>query len=227
MIRRITGVVTRPRATFAALAQRPDWFAPWLVLVGVWAACGGLLLSSDLGQQALVDERVRVIETLGGQVTDPEYAALQANPPWWVYFTSGGRLLLMPLTTVAVAGLMLATARANRKAATWSQALSLAVHANVALVIGQLVATPLHYVRESLTSPLNVAAILPLMEEGTAPARFFGTIDLFAVWWAVLLAVGLSVLTGQRARSYVWKIGIVFLVFAAITATVIVAMGGA
>jgi hypothetical protein len=227
LIRRITGVVLRPRATFAALVERPAWLAPWLVLVGVWAVCGGLLLSSEVGQQALVDERVRVIETLGGEVTDAEYAALQARPPWWVYFTSGGRLLLMPLTTLGVAALMLMTARMQPARATWAQALSIVVHASVALVIGQLVATPLHYIRESLTSPLNLAAVLPLMEEGTAPARFFGTIDLFAAWWAGLLAVGLSVLTGRRVRYYVWRIAVVFLVFAAITATVIVAMGGA
>jgi hypothetical protein len=108
-----------------------------------------------------------------------------------------------------------------------SQAIAVAVHASVPLVIGQVIATPLHYVRESLTSPLNLAAILPLMEEGTLPARFFGTIDLFAVWWAGLIALGLATWTGRRARDYAWRIAALFVAFAAVTAATIAAMGGA
>ena len=227
LIRRIAGVVLRPRATFADLVHTPAWLATWLVILIVWAALGGWLLSTEVGQQALVDERVRVVEAFGGLVTDVDYAALQARPPWWVYFTSGGRALLMPLTTVVVAMLLLGVARSTRRDVSIHQAMAISVHASVALLIGQIVATPLHYVRESLTSPVNLAAILPLMEEGTMPARLFGTIDLFALWWAWLLAVGLSSLTGQRVRRYAWRIAALFLVFAAVTATATVIMGGA
>lgn len=226
MIGRLLGGVLRPRATFASLVQTPTWLPAWLIVLSIWALCGGWLLSTDVGQQALVDERVRSVETFGGQVSDAEYSALQASPPWWVYFTSGSRMLLMPLTTLLVAALLVVSARAAGTKATLSQALAITVHASVALLIGQVIATPLHYVRESLTSPLNLAAVLPLMDEGTLPARFFGTIDVFAVWWAGLLAVGLAALTGQRARHYAWRIAALFLVFAAVTATAIVAMGG-
>jgi hypothetical protein len=145
-----------------------------------------------------------------------------------VYFTSGGRVLLFPATTVGIALALFGAARAGgAHTTTMTQSLAIAVHATVPLALGQIIATPLHYVRESLTSPLNLAAILPLMEEGTLPARFFGTIDLFALWWAALLAIGLSALTGQRARRYAWRIAALFFVFAAVTATIIVAMGGA
>ena len=224
---RITGVVLRPRATFEALAHKPGWLAPWLLILAVWAICGGWLLSTETGQQALVDERVRVIETLGDDITDADYAALQASPPWWVYFTSGSRVLLAPLTTILVGALVLGTARMSGAVVSFAQAMSVAVYASVVLLLGQIIATPLHYVRESLTSPLNLAAILPLMEDGTLAARFFGTIDLFAAWWAGLLSIGLAVLTGRRASAYAWRIAVVFLVFAAVTAAAIVAMGGA
>lgn len=223
----IAGVVLRPRATFATLVKAPAWLSTWSVILIVWAACGAWLLSTDVGQQALVDERVRVVETFGGVVSDGEYAALQASPPWWVYFTSGGRVLLLPSSTVVVALLLYVVARAGGAAATMNQAMALAVHASVPLVIGQVIATPLHYVRESLTSPLNLAAVLPLMEEGTLPARFFGTIDLFAVWWAGLIALALAVWTGRRARHFAWRIAALFVAFAAVTAAMIAAMGGA
>lgn len=227
LIRRIWGVVARPRATFAALVQAPALLVTWLAILIIWIGCGGWLLSTEVGQQALVDERVRVVEAFGGTVTDAEYAALQTKPPWWIYFTSGGRVLLLPVTTVAVAALLLLAARLAGTRATMTQALALVVHASIVLVIGQLVATPIHYVRESLTTPFNLAAVLPLLDEGTLAARFFGTIDLFAVWWMGLLCLGVAALTGQRAGQYAWRVGLLLLVFAAVTATIIVAMGGA
>jgi hypothetical protein len=220
-------VVLRPRATFSQLVQAPAWLATWSVILILWALCGGWLLSTAVGQQALVDERVRVVETLGREVTDAEYAALQAAPPWWIYLTSGGRALLLPVTTIIVAAVLRIVARGAGMQATMSQALAVTVHASVVLLLGQIIATPLHYVRESLTTPLNLGAILPLMEDGTAPARFFGAIDLFALWWAGLLAVGLSVMTGKRARYYAWRIATLFLAFAAVTAAIFAVMGGA
>jgi hypothetical protein len=227
VIRRIAGVVLRPRATMAALVGAPTWLSTWSVILIVWACCGGWLLSTEVGRQALVDERVRVVETFGGAVSDAEYAALQAAPPWWIYFTSGGRALLSPLTTVAVAVVMAIIARLHGTPATLAQTLAVVVHASVVLVIGQLVATPLHYLRESLTSPLNLAAVLPLMQPGTWPARIFGTLDLSALWWAGLLAIGMAQLTGRQVRYYAWRIAALFLVFAIVTATAIGAMGGA
>jgi hypothetical protein len=221
-------MVTRPRATLAELIARPAWVAPWLLILIVWAVCGGWLLSTEIGQQALVDERVRVIETFGGEVEDDEYAALQAHLPWWVYLTSGGRALLAPPATVLAAVSLWLVARGDGAVATTMRhALAIAIHASVVLLIGQLIATPLHYLRESLTSPLNMAAVLPLMEEGTLPARFFGTLDIFAMWWAWLLALGLSALTRRPVRRYAWPLAAAYIGFAAIVAALIAATGGA
>ena len=226
MIRRIAGVVTRPRASLAELVERQTWAATWLFILIVWAICGGWLLSTEVGQQALVDERVRIIESFGGTVSDSHYAALLARPPWWVYFISGGRLLLTPEVTLLVAFALWAVARFEGAPATFVQGLTVAVHATLVLLIGQIVATPLHYVRESLTSPLNMAAILPLMEEGTAPARFFGSLDLFAVWWAGVLAVGLSVLTRRRTGRYGLLMTALLVTFATVMTAIMAVMSG-
>ena len=226
-MRRIAGVVLRPRATLTAVRNTPAWLATWSVILIVWALCGGLLLSTEIGQQALVDEQVRVVESFGGTVTDAEYAALQAQPPWWVYFTSGSRLLLLPLTTVLVAGAVFAVGRSDGAPVTWPQALALVVHASVVLALGQVIATPMHYIRESLTSPLNLAAVLPLVESGTVAARFFGSLDLFVVWWAGLLALSVSMLTGRRLWRYAAPAAGLYLAFAAVAAAVIAVTGGA
>lgn len=225
MKRRIAGVFSRPRATFAELARQPRWWDTWILILAVWSACGAWLLTNSVGRQALVDERVRADEAFGGRVSDDEYRQLQANPPLWTYVTSGGRLLLSPpVTLMAAAGLWLVARR--RANTTFEQALAVAVHASVVLAAGQVLATPMHYVRESLTSPFNLAAVLPLMEEGTLRTRFFGSVDVFAVWWAGLMALGLAVLTGRPARKYVWMAAVGFVAFAGLMTAVMAMMGG-
>ena len=110
-MRRVTGVLLHPRATMAEVVRHPAFITTWVVVLLAVAVCGGLLLSTPVGQQALVDERVRVTEALGRRVDDAEYARLQANPPLSVYLTSGGRLLLTPPVTLLVAAGLVLLAR--------------------------------------------------------------------------------------------------------------------
>ena len=175
-MRRVTGVLVHPRSTMAEVVQHPAFITTWVVILLAVAVCGGLLLSTAVGQQALVDERVRVTEALGMRVDDAAYARLQANPPLSVYLTSGGRMLLTPPVTILVASGLLILARLDGSGISFMTALAITVHATVVLALHQIVATPLHYAYESLTSPTNLAGILRLFDEGTWPARLFGTI---------------------------------------------------
>jgi hypothetical protein len=198
---RVAGVLIRPRRTMAEVVSRPDWACVWLSILVVWGACGTWLLSSPVGRQALVDERVRVVEAFGGAVDAAEYTRLQAHPPLQSYFTSGGRLLLAPPVTLMVAAGLWLASRRQALAGGFRPALAVGVYATVVLVVEQIVATPFHLVRESLISPFNLAAVLPGLDEGTLPARILGTIDLFALWWLGLLALGAAALLRQPARK--------------------------
>ena len=193
-MRRITGVLWQPRATMAEVVRNPAFLTAWIVVVLVVVACGSALLSTRVGRQALVDERVRVVEALGGRVDAAAYAALQADPPTLVYLTSGGRLLLTPPVTLLVALGVKVLAAASGARIRYVVALAIAVHATAVLAVQQVVATPLHYRRESLTSPTNIAGLLPMLAEGSWPARVLGSIDVFGLWWMWVLAVGLALL---------------------------------
>ncbi|HJU41626.1 MAG TPA: YIP1 family protein [Vicinamibacterales bacterium] len=219
-MRRVTGVLMHPRATMAEVVRHPAFITTWVVVLLVVAVCAGLLLSTPIGEQLLVDERVRVTEAMGGRVDDAMYARLQSNPPVSIYLTSGGRLLLTPPVTIAVALGMMLLARRDGTSLTFVTALAIAVHATVVLALQQVIATPLHFAYESLTSRTNLAGLLGVFDEGSWPARLFGAIDIFGLWWIWLLSLGISAATTRPSRRYFWKLLAVYMGIAAIVVTV-------
>lgn len=230
---RVTGVLLHPRATMGEVVRNPAFITTWVVVLLAVIVCGGWLLSTPVGRQALVDERVRVTEALGRRVDDAEYARLQADPPVSVYLTSGGRLLLTPPMTLLIAAGLVMLARLDGVRLTYVTALAIAVHATVVLAVQQIVATPVHYLYESLTSPTNVAGIIRVFDEGSLPARLFGAIDVFGLWWMWLLSLGMAAAAtaggsperGRRARRYAVRLLAVYVGVAAIVATVFAVLG--
>lgn len=224
-MRRVIGVLGHPRRTMTEVVSQPAFALAWVALLVVLAVCAFALLSTSVGRQALVDERVRVIEALGGRIDDAAYGALQASPPWLMYLTSGGRLLLTPEITLLVAAGLMALAALDGVKVRYVVALAITVHASVVLALQQIVATPLHFVRESLTSPTTVAGMLPVLEEGSLPARWLGAIDIFGLWWVWLMAVGLAAATGRPARRYLVRLLVAYIGVAAIVAVVFAVLG--
>lgn len=201
VLRRPGSVVVAPRATLRAVARRPEWLGAWAVGLALWGAAGAWLLSTEAGRLALVDERVRLIEAFGGNLDDEAYEALVTRPPLDAYLVSGGRVWLLPPSTLATAAVLWSLMRRAAPDATFRQALAVTVHANAVLVLQQLVLAPVHYARESLGSPTTVAALLGLGDE-TALALWLGGLDVVALWWLWLLAVGAGAATGRPAGRY-------------------------
>ncbi|MGE3273510.1 MAG: YIP1 family protein [Vicinamibacterales bacterium] len=226
MIRRLAGMLWQPRATQADVVADPAWLAPWLVVLAVPLLCGLLFLQTDMGPQALVDEQVRLTEVAGGTVNDAAYAALQARPPYLVYLLSGGRVLLNPLITVAVAAALAGLARADGAPVAYRTALAATVHASVVLAVGQVVALPLDIVRESVSNPTTLVAVMPGLDDGTVAAAFVGALDVFGLWWLAVLAIGLSVMTGRSAWRYVVRLGAAYLAVAGALVAGLAALGG-
>jgi Yip1 domain len=223
---RIAGVLRHPRSTMAALVAAPSWLTTWAFVLAVWLVPAAWLLSTPTGRQALVDERVRQVEAFGGRVDDVDYDALRQSPPVSAYFASGGRLLLAPPVTVLVAMGIGLLARLDQAPMTLGAALAVSVHASVVLAVQQLVATPLHYLRESLSSPSNLAVFLPGLEDGSVSARLFGAVDVFGLWWVWLLALGVAAATGRPARVYLGRLLVVYVGVAAAVAAAMALSGG-
>jgi hypothetical protein len=77
----------------------------------------------------------------------------------------------------------------------------------------------LNYAPESLSSPTNLTALFPVADN-TFVGRLLASIDLFLIWWAISLAIGLGVLYRRRttpiATTILTGYGAIALVIAAL-----------
>lgn len=209
----------------AAAVAQPTVAGPWIVVLALWLIPSAGLLSTSVGRQALVDEHVRIVEAFGGAVSDAQYVALQQSPPWSSFLT-GTRLLLVPVATLLVALAIWQVARWHQGSLSTAAALAVSVQASCILGLQQAVTVPLMFLRESVTNMTNLAAVLPGIQDGSLPARLFGSIDIFALWWGGLIALGLSAATGRPARRYAGALLGLYVGMAAVLAVVMVLRGG-
>ena len=196
---RMVGVILSPRATYAAVAARPRVLGALAVVLTVIVAATFLFLSTDVGQQASLDDNVRRMEAFGRTVSDAQYAQMEQMAPYSRYFAAVFQLILMPVLALVVAGLAYAVFNAALGGdAAFKQVYAIVVHSGAIMVVQALFGLPLAYARESLSGTTNLGVFVPFLDENSFAARMLGSLDLFLIWWMVSLAIGLGVLYRRR-----------------------------
>ena len=198
---RIAGVIFSPRATYAAVAATPRIFGVLACVIAVCAFGVFLFLSTDVGQQAMIDQQVRQMESFGSRMSDAQYARMEQIAPYSRYFAVGGQIVSLPIAALVIAGIAFAVFNAFLGGdAAFKQVYAIVAHSGVLIAVQQIFSLPLAYARESLTGATNLAVFFPFLDENSFPARLLGAIDLFLVWWVVSLAIGFGVLYRRRTQ---------------------------
>ncbi len=195
-----------------------------LVIAGTWIA----LLATETGRQAIVDQIVRQLEAYGFVVSDARYASIERFAPNAGYVLAAVSLIATPLfACLATAAVMLIFGRRQEPRVTFRQVFSMVAHTGVVLAAARVLAAPIAWLNESFSAPTNLASLFPMLEETGFTARVLGAIDLFIIWWTLVLAVGVSVLYEHRLRPIVFSLWAFYGAIAAVLAAVIVWRGGA
>jgi Yip1-like protein len=225
---RIFGVLTSPRATYADVAARPRSLGVLIVVLAISIASSTWFLSTEVGQRALIDQQLQAAEAFGRPIADAQYEQLQRFAGYSVYFAAASQIVFVPLVTLIIAGIVLAIFNgALGEDATFRQVFAIVAFSGVVVALKTLFSTPLNYARESLSSPTTLTAALPFFEDNTFPARLLGAIDLFYIWWALSLAIGLGVLYKRRTAPIATTFLIVYGAIALTIAAVRSAFAGA
>ena len=224
---RMLGVVRAPRATFDRLGAHPRFVDVLLVTFLVTAFSSALLLETETGRLALLDQWERTALAFGQPVTDSGYAVLLRASDNGAAYAIAAAIATGPLLAAALSAVLLGTFRVvSGGGVTYRQVLAIVTHAGIILMLRQLVAAPAVYSRETLASPTTFSLFLTMLDESSPLARFFGIVDLFVIWWVVVLAIGMSALYRRPARRLALAFMGTYVALAAILTITMALTGG-
>lgn len=227
LLSRIIGIVFAPGETFADVVAAPKVLGVLVFIILVMAVMVGGFHFTEVGQRAWLDQAVSSTESWGREVSDEQYAGMERMAPYAGYFATAWIVCVIPLMMLITAGILYAVFNAAMGGrATFKQVFAVVAHAGVISALSTIFVMPLNYVRETMTSPTNLSMLAPGLEEGSFLARLLGSIDLFLIWWVVVLGIGLAVLYRKRTQSVVLSLLAVYAVIAVIIAGTMSAMGG-
>jgi hypothetical protein len=223
---RIIGVLFSPRETFAAIVAKPRWLGVMVVTLVMSSAAYYVILGSQDMQDAIVDQQVRAIESRGNAVSDEQLANMERFIGYLPVGYAVGVFVLGPLFGAAVAGIItgiFTTLMGGN--GTFKQVFAVMNHAGIipafsALFVAGMLAVGAKPV--GVRPPgANLGVFLPMLEETSFLAVMLRSIDMFLLWWMIILAVGLGVLykrrTGPIATTFIGLYVVIALLIAVFT----------
>jgi hypothetical protein len=192
-------MVRSPRATLSSAVKSPRSLDMAVLVVVMSAACSAGFLMTRVGRLAALDQQVRQLESFGISVTDGTYEQLRDAVPYQPLVSAAFIIIGWPILWLVMARVVhWFGRRAGHSEVAFAQVLTVLVHASAIFAVRALVAAPVNYARESLGGSTSLGMVMPAFGESTFPARLLGAVDIFVLWWVVLVALGLSILYQRR-----------------------------
>lgn len=217
---RALGILTAPADTFRAVVAHPAWIGMLALVTLVSAALLGGFLSTETGQTAWLDAA-----TAGAP--QAQYEAMLSIAKYAGYMAAVQMLVMIPVVTVVTAGILYAVFNALGGDAVFKQVLAVVAHASLVTLLGQLFTVPINYARGAMASATNLAVFFPGVEPRSFAGWTLSMIDLFVIWYVLVLAIGLGVLYRRRTGPIAGWLYAVYGVIVVVVAAVASRLGGA
>lgn len=200
---RFTGIITSPKATFEAVVRRPKVLgilALVAFLVGGSQAAMGL---TEKSRQASLDFQVQQMEKMGMTVTDQVYESLVARQKYSAYISFAGTFIGFPIMLLLMSAILYAVLNAVMGGtAEFKQVMAVCAHSMVISSLGAVFAGIMNFVRGSISASVaNLGMLLPMLPERSFAANLAGAVDVFTIWWVIVLSIGLGVLYKRKTSS--------------------------
>ncbi len=215
LMSRVIGVITAPRPTFEQIVAAPRVGGALMIVTIVSVLAIGLLLSSERGQQAWLDQAVAQQEAFGQTVTDQQYEGMRTMSKYAAYMAAVQFIVGVPLGALIMGGILYAIFNALMGGtATFKQVMAVVAHSQIISALAFLVTTPINYMKGTMTGATNLGVLFPMLDESSFAARLLGMMDLFLLWWLFVLSVGIAVLYKRKTSSVAMVLFGIYLVIA-------------
>lgn len=224
---RYVGVITAPKATFQSVAAHPRWFGMLVLTTLIAAVFTALPTTTPEGQQAALDQQVRQTESFGGQVDDAQYDRMRKGVAYTPYITAASILVVGPIFAVIIAGILFAVFNAGMGGeASFKQVFAIVASAGAISSLSAIFSGVINYFRGAAGSATTVAVLLPMLDEDSFLGRLMGAVDIFLIWWVIVMAIGLGVLYRRRTQPIATGLLLVYACVALCIAAVMSSFGG-
>jgi hypothetical protein len=228
LVARFIGVFTSPRDTFASVAAHPKWFGMLALTTVIVAIFSALPMTTDAGRQAALDQQVQQMQSFGMTVNDQMYEQMEKGTARMPYVTGISVLIVSPIMAVVIAGILFAIFNAAMGGeASFKQVFAILAHAGAISALSTMFSGIVNYFRGSMGSVANLGALLPMLAENSFAGRLLGMVDVFLIWYIVVLAIGLGVLYRRRTQPIAISLLGVYAVIAIVVALIKSRVGGA
>jgi hypothetical protein len=215
LLARFIGVITSPRDTFASVAAHPKWFGMLALTTVIIAGFSALPMTTEAGRQAAIDQQVTQMQSFGVTMTDQMYESLEKNSGRMPYTTGISVLVVSPIVVLIIAGILFAIFNAALGGeASFKQVFAVLVHAGAVSALSTIFSGTMNYFRGTIGSAANLGVLLPMLPENSFAGRLLGMVDLFLIWWIIVLAMGLAVLYRRRTQPIAISLLTVYAVIA-------------
>ena len=228
LLARCIGIITAPKDTFASVAAFPKWLTLLAISAVLIAFFAALPMTTDAGRQAAIDQQVQQRKAFGIETDDAQYAQIERMSKIMPYITAVTVLVMSPIMVLVIGGILFAIFNAALGGeASFKQMMAIVVHAGVISTVSAVFSGIINYFRGAVGSVATLGALLPMLPEKSFLASLLGAVDVFLIWWLLVLAMGLAVLYRRRTQPIAISLLAVYAVIAIVIAVVKSRVGGA
>jgi hypothetical protein len=196
---RAFNVIFAPRKAYEAVAARPKVLGVLLIAIVIMGLAQYLFLSTDVGQNAALDQQAAVIKALGINIPPQAAQRMEEGVKNARYTTPLSFLVFLPLFGAAVAGILMAIFTViSGGGATYKQVYAVVAHSYLIGAIQQAFSVPIMYARGEMASPTALAVFLPMLSEDGFLHHLLSAIDLFYLWSIINVSIGIAVVYKRR-----------------------------
>ncbi|MBN2414079.1 YIP1 family protein [candidate division KSB1 bacterium] len=211
LLNRIIGIFTSPGATFHAIAEKPKWVVPGIIIILL--SLGTTFLLRDV---ILQEQRVKTEEQLLKRGIDSAQmeTILDKNQQITKIAMYPGVLVTTAVMFVIVAAIWLFVSNIVLGGqATFNQMLGVSIYRGFIPLVGGLIKAPLMISQQTLNIHFSLATFMPDEAKETFLYKLLAQIELFNVWSIIVLCIGIAVVSKLNVKK-VWPwVAIIYLLW--------------
>jgi hypothetical protein len=206
-IARFIGVFVSPEPTMQDIAARPSWILP-LVVVALVSSVSAFFLKDTILQTQLEAMEKRNMTTEQIEQARPMMEKMMT------YTVPLMPLIFTPVMYLAIAGVLMFVGNVILGGETkFSTLFSVTCWSGIITVLSSLVNVPLMVNRQTMESATSLSLFLSPDNKETFLYNLFSKIDLFWIWWVVVLGFGFAAVYKFSTRKAMTSVFIMWAIY--------------